>query len=62
MLLQVYVLGGRTVVCRRPSLGDSYLGEEARQKGVLSLPRVSCKSMYPKDSPEYMLASQVRRC
>ncbi len=44
--MQVYVLGLRTVVCRRPSLGDSYLGDEAQRAGVLSLPRISCKSTY----------------
>ncbi|GFR52555.1 hypothetical protein Agub_g15143 [Astrephomene gubernaculifera] len=48
VLFKVYVLGMRTVVCRRPSLGDSYLGEEARNAGVLSLPRISCKSSYGK--------------
>lgn len=56
---QVYVLGRRTVVCRRPSLGDSHLGHEARKKGVLSLPRISCKSTYHKDSPEYKLSCGV---
>lgn len=40
------MLGLRTVVCRRPSLGDSYLGDEAQRAGVLSLPRISCKSTY----------------
>lgn len=40
--LQVYVLGDKTVVSRRPSLGDKYLGTE--KKGLLQLPRISCKS------------------
>jgi len=41
--LQVYVLGDRTVVTKRPSLGDKYLDKEARRSGVMHLPRISCK-------------------
>lgn len=59
VLYKVYVLGPRTVVCRRPSLGDNYLGADARRKGIMSLPRISCKSTYPKDSPEYQLSCGV---
>lgn len=43
---QVYVLGNRTVVTKRPSLGDKYLDKEARRKGVMHLPRISCKADY----------------
>eukprot|EP00967_Tisochrysis_lutea_P058828 scaffold74948_cov17-Tisochrysis_lutea.AAC.1 len=43
---QVYVLGNRTVVTKRPSLGDKYLDKEARGKGVMHLPRISCKADY----------------
>lgn len=57
--LQVYVLGQRTVVCQRPSLGENYLGQEAKRAGVLSLPRISCKSTYAKDSPEYRFSAGV---
>ncbi|KXZ48736.1 hypothetical protein GPECTOR_25g320 [Gonium pectorale] len=59
VLFKVYVLGHRTVVCRRPSLGDFYLSQEARAAGVLSLPRVSCKSTYAAGSPELRLAAGV---
>ncbi len=41
--MQVYVIGERTVVSMRPSLGDKHLGHAARE-GVLALPRISCKS------------------
>ncbi|GLC57146.1 hypothetical protein PLESTB_001192400 [Pleodorina starrii] len=58
VLFKVYVLGARTVVCMRPSLGDSHLGQEAaRRSGVQPLPRISCKSSYPKGSPEDKLAA-----
>ncbi|KAG2444462.1 hypothetical protein HXX76_001214 [Chlamydomonas incerta] len=59
VLFKVYVLGQRTVVCQRPSLGESYLGQEAKRAGVLSLPRISCKSTYAKDSPEYRFSAGV---
>ncbi len=35
-------MGDKTVVSRRPSLGDKYLGKQ--KKGLLQLPRISCKS------------------
>ncbi|KAG2493670.1 hypothetical protein HYH03_008184 [Edaphochlamys debaryana] len=44
VMFKVYVLGGRTVCCRRPSLGDVYLCDAARRAGVMSLPRISCKN------------------
>ncbi|KAG2447202.1 hypothetical protein HYH02_007943 [Chlamydomonas schloesseri] len=59
VLFKVYVLGQRTVVCQRPSLGENYLGQEAKRAGVLSLPRISCKSTYAKDSPEYRFSAGV---
>ncbi len=40
------MLGDKTVVSRRPSLGDKYLGQDARRQGILQLPRISCKSVY----------------
>mmetsp|Transcript_15093 Transcript_15093/g.40824 ORF Transcript_15093/g.40824 Transcript_15093/m.40824 type:complete len:443 (+) Transcript_15093:139-1467(+) len=46
VLYKVYVLGNRTVVTKRPSLGDKYLDKEARGKGVMHLPRISCKADY----------------
>lgn len=56
----MYVIGSRTVVCLRPSLGDSHLSEEAaRRAGVQPLPRISCKSSYPKGSPEDRLSAGV---
>ncbi len=42
---QVYVVGKKTVVMRRPSLGETYLESE---KGVQQLPRISCVSVYTK--------------
>ncbi|GIL88284.1 hypothetical protein Vretimale_13982 [Volvox reticuliferus] len=59
VLFKVYVLGARTVVCLRPSLGDSQFGQEARREGVQSLPRISCKSSYPKGSPEDKLSTGI---
>ncbi|GIL59909.1 hypothetical protein Vafri_14574 [Volvox africanus] len=59
VLFKVYVLGARTVVCLRPSLGDSQFGQEARREGVQSLPRISCKSSYPKGSPEDKLSAGI---
>lgn len=46
VLHKVYVLGGTTVVCKRPSLGDNYLGRSGsgRRKGITQLPRISCTS------------------
>lgn len=56
---QVYVLGNQTVVTKRPSLGESHLGEEAQAKGVLSLPRISCRSKdrLVKNAPAYRISS-----
>ncbi|GLI61578.1 hypothetical protein VaNZ11_003963 [Volvox africanus] len=59
VLFKVYVLGTRTVVCLRPSLGDSQFGQEARREGVQSLPRISCKSSYAKGSPEDKLSAGI---
>ncbi|EFJ42259.1 hypothetical protein VOLCADRAFT_97715 [Volvox carteri f. nagariensis] len=59
VLFKVYVLGVRTVVCLRPSLGDSHLGREERRAGVQSLPRISCKSSYAKGSPEDKLSAGI---
>ncbi len=46
-LHKVYVLGSISVVCKRPSLGDQHLGDisGSRRKGVLQLPRISCKTV-----------------
>uniref|UniRef100_A0A6U2JB51 Inositol-tetrakisphosphate 1-kinase n=1 Tax=Chlamydomonas euryale TaxID=1486919 RepID=A0A6U2JB51_9CHLO len=44
VLHKVYVLGDTSVVCRRPSLSDKYLGQ---RHGVLQLPRISCKTVRP---------------
>jgi hypothetical protein len=43
VLYKVYVLGTRTVVSRRHSLGEVYFGAEARRNGISQLPRISCK-------------------
>ncbi len=57
---QVYVLGSRTVVCKRPSLNDVHLTlEAARRTGVQPLPRISCKSTYALGSPEDKLSAGV---
>uniref|UniRef100_A0A7S0RNW4 Inositol-tetrakisphosphate 1-kinase n=1 Tax=Chlamydomonas leiostraca TaxID=1034604 RepID=A0A7S0RNW4_9CHLO len=58
VLFKVYVLGARTVVSKRPSLGNSYLGIEARRKGVLQLPRISCKSVYSQSAPDLLQLPQ----
>lgn len=51
------MLGSRSVVSKRPSLGENYLGQEARRRGVLQLPRISCKSVY--GSPEISHLAQM---
>lgn len=47
------------MVTKRPSLGESHLGEEAQAKGVLSLPRISCRSKdrLVKNAPAYRISS-----
>ena len=44
LLPQVYVLGSKTVVAKRPSVGEQHLGPEAQKQGILQLPRISCKA------------------
>lgn len=58
----MYVLGNRTVVTKRPSLGDKYLDKESRGKGVMHLPRISCKADYCPPGPNqaaHQLAASV---
>ena len=45
--LQVYVLGSRTVVTKRPSLGSKHMDAAAQRSGVMHLPRISCKAGPP---------------
>lgn len=40
------MVGKTTIIVRRPSLGDPYLGADAQAAGVVLLPRISCKPGY----------------
>eukprot|EP00201_Polytomella_parva_P004561 CAMPEP_0175082860 /NCGR_PEP_ID=MMETSP0052_2-20121109/27003_1 /TAXON_ID=51329 ORGANISM="Polytomella parva, Strain SAG 63-3" /NCGR_SAMPLE_ID=MMETSP0052_2 /ASSEMBLY_ACC=CAM_ASM_000194 /LENGTH=204 /DNA_ID=CAMNT_0016354129 /DNA_START=277 /DNA_END=887 /DNA_ORIENTATION=+ len=59
VIYKVYVLGSRVVTCRRPSLGPRHLDQAAQLKGIISVPRISCKSHYASNSVEARFSAGI---